>query len=109
MDIEEEIARTLDKHSHSYDSDCSMDFGCTCGVIDDYDNSTTTHGQHLAAALMPLFRRAQAEAGAKALRDAVQEGPKKYYKRDLYGHSGAAIPVEWLDECADRIEQEAGA
>lgn len=62
MNIEEEIARALDKHGHVYDSDCGDDFGCACGVIDDYDNSTMTHAQHLAAALMPLFRRAQAEA-----------------------------------------------
>lgn len=55
--------------------------------------------------IMPLVKRAQAEA----LREAVSEGPKKYYPLDGYGHSASAIPVEWLNKRADKIEKEAGA
>lgn len=41
---------------------------------------------------------------ADTLREALAQGPKKYYHLDLYGHMGAAIPVEWLEDEAARIE-----
>ena len=77
--IRDEMKVLLDDHSHCYDSDCGMDFGCSCDAIDDYDNSAIEHAGHLADVLLasPVTRRIQAEAwgeGHAAGRDYQGDG-----------------------------------
>lgn len=113
MDIEAEIARVIDEHSHIYDSDCGMDFGCECGSIDDYDNSTTTHAQHLAEVLSPLLNRVRAEAAARALRKAreainhTRNVPSLITLADKFGgyHQGERSGLEMAEGIIARIEQ----
>lgn len=81
MTLEEEIARTIDK---------ALDGDCGYGVR-----------EHLAAALMPLVRRAQADKVREAAELVMdpRDGPPFNADHDL------AIVSAWLDEMADRIEQ----
>ena len=51
------------------------------------------------------FREYVRKVKADTLREALAQGPKKYYPLDLHGHMGAAIPVEWLEDEAARIER----
>lgn len=89
MNIEEEIALALAKRR-----------GATiAGAPDEW----------VAADLMPLVKRAQAEAGAKALR-----GYRTRLMDQNIDRCGIVLPdlhevLDDLEEEADRIEQEAGA
>lgn len=81
-------------------------------ILDEYDpEGGTFPGQDED---LETFWGAQADAilgsawlrkvKADTLREALAQGPKKYYDLDLYGHMGAAVPVEWLEDEAARIE-----
>lgn len=50
------LADVLRTHHHDYDSDCGRDFGCSCGAIDDYDESDTDHAAHLADVVRAWLR-----------------------------------------------------
>lgn len=50
------LADVLRTHHHNYDSDCGRDFGCSCGAIDDYDESDTDHAAHLADVVRAWLR-----------------------------------------------------
>lgn len=87
MDIEEEIARTL--AAWWYDPD-----GGTDAEVDAFRPD--------AAALMPLVKRAQAEA----LREAAELVMDPRDGLPFNADHDLAIVSAWLDETADRIEQE---
>jgi len=60
---------------------------------------------HEAETLELEFDRWLRKVKADTLREALAQGPKKYYPLDLHGHMGAAIPVGWLEDEAARIER----
>ena len=50
------LVEVLAAHRHSYDSDCGMDYGCSCGAIQDYDEADTDHTAHLADVIREWLR-----------------------------------------------------
>lgn len=52
------LVGVLAAHRHSYDSDCGMDYGCSCGAIQDYDEADTDHTAHLADVIGAWLRGA---------------------------------------------------
>lgn len=92
MNIEEEIARI----AINVDAPTSQSW-----LVFQGGENHREYVRRLADALMPLFRRAQAEAGAKALRNLAERT-----RADFASHKMICGWVGALDDEADRIEQE---
>lgn len=50
MSIIDAAAKLLEKHRHVYDRDCSEDFGCACGHVNEYGDDSE-HARHLVEVL----------------------------------------------------------
>ena len=85
MSIEEEIAQAM---SALY-------------LVDGADPTA----EDLAAAVMPLVKRAQAEAEARALREAAVN-VRHELGTEAGGHTSTYSVRKWLNRRADRIENE---
>ena len=49
------LADLLAEHTHGYDSDCGVDYGCLCADVEDYDKESFTHADHLTAVIEQYF------------------------------------------------------